>query len=1383
MQWMMLGKEALIGLLSGYVTNDYAVKMLFRQYGPFGGVILKTKQQFIDNVSRLVERDIINHKTMDRELKQDSFRALLVPVVTDIIKQHLYENTPDMTLKEIPGWDEGVAHFLEFCEANQVAALEQALDAVFGHVALEQLFTPIQINQISDCLWDLLLETVKEQNLIAKLIAEFIREKQDQTLSDFLNVKITQKLVENFKNCTRDLHVELQKQFDSRIDQAIARVLQVLDLDAVLGIVEAQIKQKSLGNFLGRDKTEEMSRALIQSIADFMKSSDGRRLIGNLSLKFFELLEKNKSSIYEVLNQRTQTNLEMFMRNEFPHIILHFRNWIEQSKMEIDRLIDDSVDYVLRNQTKGIKGKLTQLIKNAFLGYEISEKFSVVKLITTYLETNQNLSIEASRALADKVFEFIKQTTIGNIVQMLRANNILQPDTIAQMLCQNIDYYAAQIDPQILNGCYNLPIGDIVKVEIREFLTNQIKQYLRQNFKTDFLYHERFTQLVQKEVASYVSSLNDQKILSLVSESTMERAADELQTQLYAMLAERKTALLGTLNQKFHELCTNKKLKEVTTPEMMGLMVQHFSEGITKYLKNKTIAVRYDEIKGLYDRLNQMPNIETQLTDQLVAIISSNLGILLDGQIEEAVRRNLNGHSDGEIEKMVEEFMGKELKPISIFGGVLGTVFGVASYVGKEMLLPDAPVVTSMLVSVGVCAFVGWLTNVIALKMIFRPYRKWTMAGIPIPFTPGVVAKQKPRFARSMGNFVGRDLLNAATVTQVFNEKRAEIEAGFLAYIKHDDYMMINQLLGKNAGAFTAQAVDLLGKYIEHHSEQITSLIGEYCKLINLTKIDFAPYTHQLHQEAMKRLQHGEAFVVTKIHELLSQDKTLSEILPGNSSDWIKSMISFQIEERSRQMLEIIGSRQKIEGLVNGYADRFNGLIEKSMGELLSHQQINKLKTNVQKYVLGQIGSESSRRNFVSLLDQKLQYEFDGHRQIGRLFDGQLIAVLERNIGFLVQNLISYSNQAIQGQKTQLADLVIETARNQGGVGFSVGNFFLDLEGTVRETIDYIIDQSVPAFLTSKSDEIRDVVHKTLHQEIAFCKVGDLGIQINQQGIEKVINQLVENRYIRDGVKELTDTVIEALITVKIKKFLNIVSLDDLKMLSKMFAPEIELLVFELGDRLVNPVKQEQWKREIVELLGEMVERLILPLNLKDLTQNIDQAAVENSAKRTIAQLVDSSAVNQAVERFLAGIANQVKYVDIQDLIVFEELVATAENILGNLGNQPDIKQRLETIIADIVQHGAEQINEILPNETKDFIIGVLFPSFLNGVDNHFLHLMDGLNIQKVTEAEINAMEPKEIEELFNSFAARYFKTLELYGLWGGILGLSTLGEFWTKNG
>jgi uncharacterized membrane protein YheB (UPF0754 family) len=56
-------------------------------------------------------------------------------------------------------------------------------------------------------------------------------------------------------------------------------------------------------------------------------------------------------------------------------------------------------------------------------------------------------------------------------------------------------------------------------------------------------------------------------------------------------------------------------------------------------------------------------------------------------------------------------------------------------------------------------AVIGYVTNALAIKMLFRPLAPRYIAGIRIPFTPGILPKQRHILANSIGRMVERELL------------------------------------------------------------------------------------------------------------------------------------------------------------------------------------------------------------------------------------------------------------------------------------------------------------------------------------------------------------------------------------------------------------------------------------------------------------------------------------------------------------------------------------------------------------------------------------------------------------------------------------------------
>lgn len=70
-------------------------------------------------------------------------------------------------------------------------------------------------------------------------------------------------------------------------------------------------------------------------------------------------------------------------------------------------------------------------------------------------------------------------------------------------------------------------------------------------------------------------------------------------------------------------------------------------------------------------------------------------------------------------------------------------------------------------------ALIGYVTNALAIRMLFRPLtRKYLFGKIPIPLTPGVIPRQREKLAHSIARMVSRNLFNPEVIIQHLRGKK-----------------------------------------------------------------------------------------------------------------------------------------------------------------------------------------------------------------------------------------------------------------------------------------------------------------------------------------------------------------------------------------------------------------------------------------------------------------------------------------------------------------------------------------------------------------------------------------------------------------------------------
>lgn len=124
---------------------------------------------------------------------------------------------------------------------------------------------------------------------------------------------------------------------------------------------------------------------------------------------------------------------------------------------------------------------------------------------------------------------------------------------------------------------------------------------------------------------------------------------------------------------------------------------------------------------------------------------------------------------------------------------------------------------------------IGYITNDLAIKMLFRPRKAIYIWGWQVPFTPGLIPKQKGRIACSIGKVVSEQLLNAETIKEtILSEKSLSILRDkinvYFAKLK-DDKRTVEEVLGQFV---ESEKMELYKNQIIDFSEKkIMEKIGE----------------------------------------------------------------------------------------------------------------------------------------------------------------------------------------------------------------------------------------------------------------------------------------------------------------------------------------------------------------------------------------------------------------------------------------------------------------------------------------------------------------------------------------------------------------------------
>ena len=244
-----------------------------------------------------------------------------------------------------------------------------------------------------------------------------------------------------------------------------------------------------------------------------------------------------------------------------------------------------------------------------------------------------------------------------------------------------------------------------------------------------------------------------------------------------------------------------------------------------------------------------------------------------------------------------------------------------------------------------IATVIGYGTNYVAVKMLFRPRNEVKLFGHTLPFTPGAVPKGKPRLAKAVGNVVGNTLI------KVFS---SEIRQEIMSVSKFDDekYNTQKEKISSTITSkimLTVKQLDISSLIAEESGKLIKDKIsGTMFKMLVSDDL-IKSVTKMIGDEVQKYLEENGAKLVReqtdkKLDE--TEKKTLYELFDGLGIDKgkIDSAVSKFYEQSIDTVLDKLFEKINISQMIE---DKINSMEMDEMEKLVMKVMKKELDTIV----------------------------------------------------------------------------------------------------------------------------------------------------------------------------------------------------------------------------------------------------------------------------------------------------------------------------------------------------------------------------------------------------------------------------------------------------
>jgi uncharacterized membrane protein YheB (UPF0754 family) len=436
---------------------------------------------------------------------------------------------------------------------------------------------------------------------------------------------------------------------------------------------------------------------------------------------------------------------------------------------------------------------------------------------------------------------------------------------------------------------------------------------------------------------------------------------------------------------------------------------------------------------------------------------------------------------------------------------------------GLPDLLPYLVFITPPVVG----CFIGYLTNRIAIRMLFRPLKKWYIGPLKIPMTPGVIPSKRHDLAINIGEMVGDHLLTSEEISKSLRKNAFQehlyrlIEAKVGSFLKKDlgaltalippDYQHYFDIAQKTLSyqiketvtgylhsdtclALLHQAVDnWTDAFLDRELNEILDeekRIGFYAFLENAVFRAFAEEQFEYRVESL---------VSAEIGKIISDGGSLQELLPDSMRHLLLDNLRSQsprLLERAAEIFSEPGIQEKIIVIVTQAIEEFIetlGPISTMVKGFLSEELI---QGKIRAYL------EENNQDICAVIESR-----EVEIRVAAALTEQASIMLQAPLSDLLKN----QNRQLKQICTDISSLIVQIARQR--------NLGMIFSGLLREGLERSCNNGV----------------KTINQ-ISVELLGAQGADLLKDWIKAEVAALIRSQGNRQVVETSIDTLVSELI-------------------------------------------------------------------------------------------------------------------------------------------------------------------------------------------------------------------------------------------------------------
>ena len=1307
----------LAGAWTGYITNDIAIRMIFKEYGvgklKFGGVIPKTRHAFADSIAKLVEEELINRDAIEACVASDEFRTALETYLIDVCDEVVNRVSQYEKIADIPD----VAPLLQQAAGAVVNSLLEPDGVIDRLLSRTEHLVRNGIDRRDSPLntaIDGFSEAVAGSPELSAAFRDFYEQIGTLRLKNVFGDEFVQKTRRQidviFKQTNNIIKYDLPARVCLFTRQAAYLILDV----RVLNRLCDGLHRLSAETLIGGTRLRALEGYLTEKTA----ALNGETLLSSIRVTL---------SRSEALRQRTITDVLTIDADGAQRVFAEFvdqagtvtdiflERWGDRLGELFEESIKRAIDAAEPGKSKAVTTARRRLSKDLVQKYQVVEK---VREMVLAVETDYK-GAQGRRHAMNGMERFLAGFTLSDIVENgLKLVGKGQAEKIYPGMIQALFRFLAAAKPfQLLET-----LSEDKKADLCVYFQGILEEAL--NFAVlegDLLSGTlrdvavgKFEEMADKEVAVFLPENNPvggiRHIGTLLRAMMRSPFVQEisLADRVKATLDRKRATLAGTLADTAGRIRASR---------------------LTVFLEEKIRSVR------------KLPVFE-KLSEACSAFAKSNADGFIRGNVRTAIKKKLDSFTDGELLDFAEALLG-QFRHINIIGAVMGAILGVFSGVftgGSNGL--------DILKNVVLFAMLGWITNVVALELLFRPHRPVKILQFKLE---SVINMNRGKFASAVSRFIDQSVMPPEISASILETHRATIANG-VQQAAEQQYL---RLLGQQDSGLRERIADAVcgfgGDKLQVHASSLSrDLTKKLTAIVTEPKVGDSFWQFLLGDDAQE--------AISKLLISLAQsDIPLVSLIPGGVPHVLRNLEG-EIEKRLAD-LDAIELRSLLrKGISHGVEHKIQDWSHAGDGIAVSRQATDRLiRRMLQSGVLRDLAEQKAQEYRVKSDKAARKGEPDALVDaVGRVLlsnkDGVVRWLRDMLIGLVRQNERQTKAQFKQGIHANMNILS------------SMAYRFADGDELLEDAVSDFIRVQIPQFIQENEGVIDGVLGYLLEKLVSgFEQHNPVSVRYEQFG--GLFGEIAADDAVAQVLShELSGSLEELLKSLKRADLVFLLGLDD----PRTVLTDLDVLIRPLSEALTENIRIEgrDLAREAASFVQEFVEKMAEQLSVADIFGEVREGDV-----RLLSEVVTQTFFSEQMRQMCWSAATQSLLVNQQ-----EELEKALADFMAQwLTEEGETVRRCVKTCLDAILPAPSCAGLGTADGGTAAVSGLMNQIIEAGIDTlkrDAPQLLQIIDLKSVAENEINGMNTRKIEEVFHSFAGRYFRRIKLYGLWGGLFGI-----------